>query len=106
VGGDVLAAFYLSEQDLSVHAIPGTPEKYFLDLNIVAGRQLLALGLQPENIAEVIAARFWMRDGFTPTDAISKRVVWQHWFTSRNDRGTFYLFRGLEKAPTNPMSII
>jgi YfiH family protein len=50
VGGDVLAAFYLSEQDLSVHAIPGTPEKYFLDLNIVAGRQLLALGLQPENI--------------------------------------------------------
>jgi copper oxidase (laccase) domain-containing protein len=47
----VLAAFYLSEQDLSFHAIPGTPEKYFLDLNIVAGRQLLALGLQRENIA-------------------------------------------------------
>jgi copper oxidase (laccase) domain-containing protein len=28
----------------------GRPRNTFLDLNIVAGRQLLALGLQPENI--------------------------------------------------------
>ena len=40
-------------------------------------REMMAVdfsGISPE----VIAARFWMRDGFTPTDAISKRVVWPH----------------------------
>ena len=51
VGGDVLAAFYLAEDDLAVHPIPETDNKYFLDLNILAGRQLLALGLDPSHIS-------------------------------------------------------
>ena len=51
VGGDVLAAFYLAEDDLAVHPIPETDDKYFLDLNILAGRQLLALGLNPSHIS-------------------------------------------------------
>ena len=51
VGGDVLAAFYLSEDDLAVHPIPETDDKYFLDLNILAGRQLLTLGLDPSQIS-------------------------------------------------------
>jgi len=51
VGGDVLAAFYLAEDDLAVHPIPETDSKYFLDLNILAGRQLLALGLDPSQVS-------------------------------------------------------
>jgi YfiH family protein len=51
VGGDVLAAFYLAEDDLAVHPIPETDNKYFLDLNILAGRQLLALGLDPSQVS-------------------------------------------------------
>ena len=51
VGGDVLAAFYLGEDDLAVHPIPETDNKYFLDLNILAGRQLLALGLDPSHVS-------------------------------------------------------
>ena len=51
VGGDVLAAFYLAEEDLAVHPIPETDNKYFLDLNILAGRQLLALGLDPSQVS-------------------------------------------------------
>ena len=51
VGGDVLAAFYLAEDDLAVHPIPETDNKYFLDLNILAGRQLLALGLDPTHVS-------------------------------------------------------
>ncbi len=51
VGGDVLAAFYLAEDDLAVHSIPGVANKYFLDLNILAGRQLLQLGLDPSHIS-------------------------------------------------------
>lgn len=50
VGGDVLAAFYLSEDDLAVHPIPSVSDKYFLDLNVLAGRQLLALGLDASHI--------------------------------------------------------
>ena len=51
VGGDVLAAFYLAEDDLAVHPISETNNKYFLDLNILAGRQLLALGLDPSQVS-------------------------------------------------------
>jgi YfiH family protein len=51
VGGDVLAAFYLAEEDLAVHPIPETDNKYFLDLNILAGRQLLTLGLDPGQVS-------------------------------------------------------
>ena len=51
VGGDVLAAFYLAKDDLAVHTIPVTDNKYFLDLNILAGRQLLALGLDPSLVS-------------------------------------------------------
>ena len=51
VGGDVLAAFYLAEDDLAVHPIPETDNKYFLDLNILAGRQLLALGLDSSQVS-------------------------------------------------------
>ena len=51
VGGDVLAAFYLAEDDLAVHPIPETDNKYFLDLNILAGRQLLQLGLDSSHIS-------------------------------------------------------
>ena len=51
VGNDVLAAFYLAEDDLAVRLIPETDNKYFLDLNILAGRQLLALGLDPSHIS-------------------------------------------------------
>lgn len=50
VGGDVLAAFYLAETDASVRSIPNAEGKYLLDLNMIAGRQLLALGLRAENI--------------------------------------------------------
>ena len=51
VGDDVLAAFYLAEDDLAVHPIPEADNKYFLDLNILAGRQLLVLGLHPSQIS-------------------------------------------------------
>ena len=51
VGGDVLAAFSLAEDYLAVHPIPETDNKYFLDLNILAGRQLLALGLDPSHVS-------------------------------------------------------
>ena len=51
VGGDVLAAFYLAEDDLAVNPIAETDNKYFLDLNILAGRQLLALGLDPSQVS-------------------------------------------------------
>ena len=47
----MLAAFYLAEDDLAVHPIPETDNKYFLDLNILAGRQLLALGLDPSHVS-------------------------------------------------------
>lgn len=50
VGGDVLAAFYLADTDTAVQAIPGAEEKYLLDLNVIAGRELLTLGLFPENV--------------------------------------------------------
>lgn len=50
VGGDVLAAFYLAETDAAVHSIPNVDGKYLLDLNMIAGRQLLALGLRAENV--------------------------------------------------------
>ena len=51
VGGDVLAAFYLAEEDPAVRPIPETDNKYSLDLNILAGRQLLALGLDPSHVS-------------------------------------------------------
>ena len=51
VGGDVLAAFYLSGDDLAVHPNPETDDKYFLDLNILAERQLLASGINPSHIS-------------------------------------------------------
>ena len=51
VGGDVLAAFYLPEDDLAVHPVPETDNKYFLDLNILAARHLLALGLDPSHVS-------------------------------------------------------
>lgn len=50
VGGDVLAAFYLAETDAAVCAVPGVADKYRLDLNMIAGRQLLSLGLRAENV--------------------------------------------------------
>ena len=50
VGGDVLAAFYLADDDLAVHTIPELNDKYFLDLNILVGRQLLALGIDPGHV--------------------------------------------------------
>ena len=50
MGGDVLAAFYLAEDDLAVRTMHETDNKYFLDLNILAGRHLLALGLDPSQI--------------------------------------------------------
>lgn len=50
VGGDVLAAFYLAETDAAVRVIPDAADKYLLDLNILAGRQLLSLGLSAENV--------------------------------------------------------
>ena len=51
VGGDVLAAFYLAETDAAVRPMSGVENKYLLDLNMIAGRQLLALGLRAENIS-------------------------------------------------------
>ena len=51
VGGDVLAAFYLAETDAAVRPVSGVEDKYLLDLNMIAGRQLLALGLRAENIS-------------------------------------------------------
>ncbi len=51
VGADVLAAFYLSETDAAVQTVSGAAEKYWLDLSMIAGRQLLSLGLAPENIS-------------------------------------------------------
>jgi len=51
VGGDVLAAFYLADDDLAVHPIPQLNDKYFLDLNILVGRQLLALGIDPGHVS-------------------------------------------------------
>ena len=50
VGAEVLAAFYLAEGDIAVHPIPGSNDKYFLDLNVLAGRQLAELGLDPSHI--------------------------------------------------------
>ena len=51
VGGDVLAAFYLAETDAAVRPVSGVEDKYLLDLNMIAGRELLALGLCAENIS-------------------------------------------------------
>ena len=51
VAADVLAAFYLAEDDPAVHPVHETDNKYFLDLNILAGRHLLALGLDPSQIS-------------------------------------------------------
>ena len=51
VGGDVLAAFYLAETDAAVQVLSTAENKYLLDLNMIAGRQLLALGLRAENIS-------------------------------------------------------
>lgn len=51
VGGDVLAAFYLAETDAAVRPVSGVEDKYLLDLNMIAGRQLLGLGLRAENIS-------------------------------------------------------
>ena len=51
VGGDVLAAFYLAETDAAVRHVSGVEDKYLLDLNMIAGRQLLALGLRAENVS-------------------------------------------------------
>ncbi len=50
VGGDVLAAFYLAETDEAVQVLSTAENKYLLDLNMVAGRQLLSLGLRAENV--------------------------------------------------------
>ena len=51
VGGDVLAAFYLADDDLAVHPIPELNDKYFLDLNRLVGRQLLTLGINPGHVS-------------------------------------------------------
>ena len=51
VGGDVLAACDLSEEDLAVNSIPETDDKYFLDLNILAAHQLLELGLDLSHVS-------------------------------------------------------
>lgn len=51
VGGEVLAAFYLAETDAAVRPVSGVEDKYLLDLNMIAGRQLLGLGLRAENIS-------------------------------------------------------
>ena len=51
VGGDVLAAFYLAETDAAARPVSGVEDKYLLDLNMIAGRQLLGLGLRAENIS-------------------------------------------------------
>ncbi len=51
VGGDVLAAFYLAETDAAVRPVSGVEDKYLLDLNMIAGRELLALGLRAENVS-------------------------------------------------------
>ena len=51
VGGEVLAAFYLAETDAAVRPVPDIEGKYLLDLNMIVGRELLALGLRPENIS-------------------------------------------------------
>ena len=51
VGGDVLAAFYLAETDAAVRPVSGVEDKYLVDLNMIAGRQLLALGLRADNIS-------------------------------------------------------
>ena len=47
----MLAAFYLAETDAAVHPVPDIEGKYLLDLNMIAGRQLLALGLRAENVS-------------------------------------------------------
>jgi YfiH family protein len=51
VGGDVLAAFCLADDDLAVHPIPELNDKYFLDLNVLVGRQLLALAIDPGHVS-------------------------------------------------------
>ena len=58
VGRDVLSAFYLVEDDLAVHPIPEIGDKFFLDLNILAERQLLALGLDPKHVSGGDACTF------------------------------------------------
>jgi copper oxidase (laccase) domain-containing protein len=50
VGGDVLAAFYLAETDAAVSRISRVDDKYRLDLNMIARRQLLSLGLDAQHI--------------------------------------------------------
>lgn len=50
VGGDVLAAFYLAKTDAAVSRISGVDDKYLLDLNMIARRQLLSLGLHAQNV--------------------------------------------------------
>ena len=51
VGGDVLAAFNLTETDAAVRLKSSIEGKYLLDLNMIAGRQLLSVGLLAENIS-------------------------------------------------------
>ena len=51
VGGDVLAAFYLAETDAAVRPVSSVEDKYFLDLNMIASRELLALGVRAENVS-------------------------------------------------------
>jgi copper oxidase (laccase) domain-containing protein len=50
VGGDVLAVFYLAKTDAAVSHISGVDDKYLLDLNMIARRQLLSLGLYAQNV--------------------------------------------------------
>ena len=50
VGGDVLAAFHLAETDAAVSRISGVADKYLLDLNMIARRQLLSLGLDAQHV--------------------------------------------------------
>ena len=47
----MLAAFYLAETDAAVRPVSGVEDKYLLDLNMIAGRQLLALGLRAGNVS-------------------------------------------------------
>ena len=51
VGDDVLAAFFLSDDDEAVQSVSHVPGKYNLNLTTIAQRQLLACGVDAGNIS-------------------------------------------------------
>ena len=83
VGAEVLDAFNLSADDEAVITIPDKPSQYFLDLNIIAKRKLIALGLSAEGISGGEHCTFGDSKRFFShrRDGLTGRMVTLAWLT-------------------------